>query len=87
MMLGLERPQVRGDSEQLADKILNVRREFDNQLGLLLALKCARVGTSAKQTLTERLIGRLQLFEEGLIEARQTFPLVQVFKREPKPEG
>ena len=37
VVLGLERAQIGGNPEQLADEILDVRRQFDNEIGLLFA--------------------------------------------------
>ena len=86
VVLGLERAQVGGYPEQLADEILDVRRQFDNEIGLLFARQRAGVSPGVKQALRQRRVGRLQLLQERLVQASQSFLAVQVLKREPKPE-
>jgi hypothetical protein len=86
VVLGLERAQVGGDAEKLADEILDVRRQFDDEIGLLFARERAGIQSSICQALTERLVGRMEVIEERLIQTSQTFPFIQVFKRESKPQ-
>ena len=42
-MLGLERAQFGGYAEQLTDEILDMRRELDDEIGLLFARQRAGV--------------------------------------------
>jgi hypothetical protein len=71
-MLGLKSPQVAGNPEQLADEILNVRRHFDNQLGLLFARQNAGVSPGIEQPLRQRRVGGTQLIEEYIVQTRKS---------------
>ena len=70
--------------KQLADEILYVRRQFDNQIGLLFAWQRAKAGVT--QSLRQGRARRIQLLEERLVQACESLLAVQVLKREPKPE-
>ena len=71
--------------KKLADEILDMRRQFDDEIGLLLTRQRAGVRSGVQQALTERRVGGMQLLKERLIQTSQAILFIQVFKRESKP--
>src|SRR5579864_3509005 len=63
-----------------------MRRQFDNQIGLLFAREDTGVVPGIQQALRQRRVGRLELLQERFVQAGQSLLVIQVLKREPKPE-
>ena len=73
---GLQSADFRGDSEQIPQKILDVRREVDNQVGVPLARKRAGVCARLHESIEQRDIGGFQKFDEARVNAHQSLAMV-----------
>src|SRR6185295_5061162 len=84
VVLGLERAQRAGDSEQLADKILDMGREFNDQIRLLFAIQRTQVFACGNKPLQEGCVYHLKMLAESGVQTHQSFAPVEVLKRESK---
>ena len=68
----LQRPHLGGDAEQLADEILEMRREIDQQVGFSLAVERLGCGARRHQPVVQRHVGRGEMRDKGAVEPHQT---------------
>jgi hypothetical protein len=83
---GLERGKFLADVEQLADEILDVRSEGDDELGFRFAVEGSRVRTGVVQAGPEPGVSGLQLVQKRGVEPGDSFPRVKVLEGEPERE-
>jgi hypothetical protein len=82
VMEPLERAHFGLDTEQEREKVLEVRSDRDKEFRLCLAVQ--RVGMPARggQTIGERRIGRREMGDEELIDARGAVHRIEIGERE-----
>ncbi len=86
LMTGDERAQFGGDTEQLAEEVLELRRELDDQVGFRLARCRIRRGTRRQQPDVQIGIAHREEIDEPAIEARQTFAMVEILESQVEAE-
>ena len=82
-MARLERAHLGFDGEQAAEKILEMRREIDDQVGLGLLVERGRVGARGHQPVVQRHIARGEMRDELAVEPDQPAAVVKLGKFEP----
>ena len=79
-MPGFERPQGRADAEQLPEEILQLRRELDQQRGLVLRGESCRIGTCGGEPRREGGIGVGEVGDEQRVDSCSAFRRVEIGK-------
>ncbi len=77
--------QLAFDSEELADKILDVRRQVHDQLRTLLRIQRRRIPTRRFKSIRQPGIRGPQFIPESLIQFRQAVSLVEILEAQSKP--
>ena len=70
------------DAEQLADEVLQVWRDSDQQVGLLTRLQRARLGPRCQEPGSEIGVCCAQVIEKQRIQPEQAFAIVQIVERQ-----
>src|ERR1051325_10618043 len=83
----LQGPYLGGDAEQLAEEILEMRREIDQEIALGLAIDRFRIGATRYQPVVQGRVGRGEMRDKGAVEPDQPGALEKVGKREPVLQG
>ena len=87
VVLSLKRPNLAGNAEEIADEILEMSRQIDDQIGFGLAVE--RVGRRARrhQPVVQRQFRRGELSDKRAVEPHQPVALVKIGKTEPVFQG
>ena len=83
----LQCAHLTGDPEQLAEEILDMRREIDEQVAFGLAVERLRLGAPRHQPRVQTDIGGREVRDKGAIEPDQPVALVKIGKTEPVFQG
>ena len=84
MMTGLQFGHLRSDAEELADEVFDVRRQGNQQLGVLLPFDAVRMGAPLHQGVEERQIGGFQMVKKDAVETRERVAVVEIGEVEVK---
>ncbi len=82
MMTRLERAHLGLDAEEVADEILEMQREIDQQLGVRLGLERIGIAPRRHQAIVQLGVDRGEPRDEGRVEAHEAFPAVQILEGE-----
>ncbi len=80
VMALLQRGDLARHAEQFADKILDVRREGDDQIGQFLAVERLGMGAGGEQAALHRCVGGGEMAAKRFVDAHQAFLAVKIFK-------
>lgn len=81
MVALLKSPHVWRDVEKIADKILKMRRERDDELRGMLRIERGRIFASGQQMRRQFRGAGTQVLEKRFVHARQSFAGVEILKR------
>ena len=84
VVAGGERLDLAGDTEKLAQEIFQMRREFDDEFGLILGGDGFGVGAGVGQARVEVGVGGGQMVQKNVIQTHQSFAAVEVLKEDAK---
>jgi len=83
----LQGAHLAGDPEQLAEEILDIWRQIDEQVAFGLAVERLGLGAPRHQPRVQTDIGRREMRDKGAIEPDQPVALVKIGKTEPVFQG
>src|SRR5712691_4860182 len=83
----LQRADLMGDAEQLADKIFEMGRQIDEEVGFRLAVDRIGRGARRHQPIVQRHLARREMRDKGAVEPNQPDALVKIGKTEPVLQG
>ena len=78
VMARLQRPHLRRDAEQLAEEILDMRRQLDQQIQFPGVPKGLGIAPRRHQPVMQRAIRRREIRDESPIDAHETVAVVEV---------
>jgi hypothetical protein len=84
MMPRLQISQLAFDPEELADEVLHVRREVNDQLGALPRIQRRGLSSHGFQILSQLAVGFPKFVQKSVIQLRQTPWMVEIFESQSK---
>ncbi len=83
----LERPHLAGNAEEVAEEVLEMRREIDQQLAFALAVKRLGRGARRHQPIVQRRLGGGEMRDKGAVEPHEAVALIEIGKGQPVLQG
>ena len=83
----LQRADLAGDAEEVADKIFEMRRQIDEKIGFVLAVERIGLGARRHQPVVQRRLDGGEMRDKGAVEPHQPVALVKIGKTEPVFQG
>jgi hypothetical protein len=83
----LQRADLAGDAEEVADEIFEMRRQIDEEIGFVLAVERIGLGARRHQPVVQRRLDGGEMRDKGAVEPDQPVALVKIGKTEPVLQG
>ncbi len=87
VMPRLQRSDLRRDGEEIADEILKMRREIDDELGLGFGLERAGIAPRGEQPVVQLDIAGGEMRDEQRVDAREAIAAVEIVELQTVLEG